>query len=415
MTLKSEFLNEINLRGFIYQATDIEELDKIMYKKNIGGYIGFDITSDSLHIGSLVQLMLLHWLNYYGHKSIALVGGGTTLIGDPSGKDSARLILDKKTIDNNINNITKTFHQFIDINNNSLIINNYDWLSELNYINFLREFGSKISLNKMLTFESIKTRLDREQTLSILEFNYMLLQGYDFFYLNKNYDCLLQMGGSDQWGNILSGIDFIRKIENKKAFGITSPLITNPDGSKMGKTANGAIWLDEKKLSNYDFFQFWRNVDDANVGKFLYLFTKIPIDEIKKLSKLKDKEINVAKEYLAFEVTKIVRGEKAAQEAKDISSNLFNSKINDFRAKSYTINIDNIVNETFNLIDAVEKLDLVKTRSETKRLIKSNGLKINDIIYNETNYSLKKFTDINEIKITIGKKKIGILKLEKAK
>ena len=415
MTLKSEFLNEINLRGFIYQATDIEELDKIMYKKNIGGYIGFDITSDSLHIGSLVQLMLLHWLNYYGHKSIALVGGGTTLIGDPSGKDSARLILDKKTIDNNINNITKTFHQFIDINNNSLIINNYDWLSELNYINFLREFGSKISLNKMLTFESIKTRLDREQTLSILEFNYMLLQGYDFFYLNKNYDCLLQMGGSDQWGNILSGIDFIRKIENKKAFGITSPLITNPDGSKMGKTANGAIWLDKKKLSHYDFFQFWRNVDDANVGKFLYLFTKIPIDEIKKLSKLKDKEINVAKEYLAFEVTKIVRGEKAAQEAKDISSNLFNSKINDFRAKSYTINIKNIVNETFNLIDAVEKLDLVKTRSETKRLIKSNGLKINDIIYNETNYSLKKFTDINEIKITIGKKKIGILKLEKAK
>ena len=267
----------------------------------------------------------------------------------------------------------------------------------------------------MLTFESIKTRLDREQTLSILEFNYMLLQGYDFFYLNKNYDCLLQMGGSDQWGNILSGIDFIRKINNKKAFGITSPLITNPDGSKMGKTANGAIWLDEKKLSHYDFFQFWRNVDDANVGKFLYLFTKIPIDEIKKLSKLKDKEINVAKEYLAFEVTKIVRGEKAAQEAKDISSNLFNSKINDFRAKSYTINIDNIVNETFNLIDAVEKLDLVKTRSETKRLIKSNGLKINDIIYNETNYSLKKFTDINEIKITIGKKKIGILKLEKAK
>ena len=415
MTLKSEFLNEINLRGFIYQATDIEELDKIMFKKNIGGYIGFDITSDSLHIGSLVQLMLLHWLNYYGHKSIALVGGGTTLIGDPSGKDSARLILDKKTIDNNINNITKTFHQFIDINNNSLIINNYDWLSELNYINFLREFGSKISLNKMLTFESIKTRLDREQTLSILEFNYMLLQGYDFFYLNKNYDCLLQMGGSDQWGNILSGIDFIRKIENKKAFGITSPLITNPDGSKMGKTANGAIWLDEKKLSHYDFFQFWRNVDDANVGKFLYLFTKIPIDEIKKLSKLKDKEINIAKEYLAFEVTKIVRGEKAAQEAKDISSNLFNSKINDFRAKSYTINIKNIVNETFNLIDAVEKLDLVKTRSETKRLIKSNGLKINDIIYNETNYSLKKFTDINEIKITIGKKKIGILKLEKAR
>ena len=415
MILKSEFLNEINLRGFIYQATDIEELDKIMYKKKIGGYIGFDITSDSLHVGSLVQLMLLHWMNYYGHKSIALVGGGTTLIGDPSGKDRSRQILDKKTIDNNINNISKTFNQFIDINNNALIINNYDWLSKLNYINFLREFGSKISLNKMLTFESIKNRLDREQTLSILEFNYMLLQGYDFFYLNKNFDCILQMGGSDQWGNILSGIDFIRKINNNKAFGITSPLITNADGSKMGKTADGAIWLDEKKFSNYDFFQYWRNVDDTNVTKFLYLFTKTPIDEIEKLSKLKDKEINIAKEHLAFEVTKIVRGEKAAQEAKDISSNLFNSKINDSRAKSYTININNVIDETFNIIDAVEKLDLAKTRSETKRLIKSNGLKINDKIFNENNYSLKKFIDINEIKITVGKKKIGLLRFEKTR
>ena len=412
MALKSAFLNEINLRGFIYQATDIEELDKIMHKKSIGGYIGFDITSDSLHIGSLVQLMLLYWLDYYDHKSIALVGGGTTLIGDPSGKDVTRKILDKKTIDENIDKISKTFNQFIDINKNASIINNYDWLSELNYINFLREFGSKISLNKMLTFESIKARLDRQQNLSILEFNYMLLQGYDFFYLNKNYECLLQMGGSDQWGNILSGIDFIRKINNKKAFGITSPLITNSDGSKMGKTADGAIWLDSNKFSNYDFFQFWRNVDDGNVIKFLYLFTKIPIDEIKRLSKLKDKEINIAKEYLAFEVTKIVRGEKAAKEAKDISTNLFNSKINDSRAKSYTININSITNDTFNLIDAVEKLDLVKTRSETKRLIKSNGIKINDTIYNENTYSLKNFANSNEIKITVGKKKIGLLRLK---
>ena len=412
MALKSAFLNEINLRGFIYQATDIEELDKIMHKKSIGGYIGFDITSDSLHIGSLVQLMLLYWLDYYDHKSIALVGGGTTLIGDPSGKDVTRKILDKKTIDENIDKISKTFNQFIDINKNASIINNYDWLSELNYINFLREFGSKISLNKMLTFESIKARLDRQQNLSILEFNYMLLQGYDFFYLNKNYECLLQLGGSDQWGNILSGIDFIRKINNNKAFGITSPLITNSDGSKMGKTADGAIWLDSNKFSNYDFFQFWRNVDDGNVIKFLYLFTKIPIDEIKRLSKLKDKEINIAKEYLAFEVTKIVRGEKAAKEAKDISTNLFNSKINDSRAKSYTININSITNDTFNLIDAVEKLDLVKTRSETKRLIKSNGIKINDTTYNENTYSLKNFANSNEIKITVGKKKIGLLRLK---
>ena len=415
MNLKSAFLNEISLRGFIYQETDIEELDNIMLKKNISGYIGFDITSDSLHVGSLVQLMLLHWLEYYGHKSIALVGGGTTLIGDPSGKDSSRQILEKKIIDSNIENISKTFNQFINTNKNSIIINNYEWLSEINYINFLREFGSKISLNKMLTFESIKNRIDREQTLSILEFNYMLLQGYDFFYLNKNYECLLQMGGSDQWGNILSGIDFIRKINNHKAFGITSPLITNADGSKMGKTADGAIWLDEKKLSNYDFFQFWRNTDDRNVSKFLYLFTKIPIDEIKKLSILKNKEINEAKKILAFEVTKIVRGERAAKEAREISDNLFTSKINDSRAKNYTINSDDIDKESFNLIDAVQKLGLVESRSEIKRLIKSNGIKINEEVYKEKNYSLKKFVYNQEIKISVGKKKIGLLKFSKTK
>ena len=415
MNLKSAFLNEINLRGFIYQETDIEELDNIMFKKNISGYIGFDITSDSLHVGSLVQLMLLHWLEYYGHKSIALVGGGTTLIGDPSGKDSSRQILEKEIIDSNIENISKTFNQFINTNKNSIIINNYEWLSEINYINFLREFGSKISLNKMLTFESIKNRIDREQTLSILEFNYMLLQGYDFFYLNKNYECLLQMGGSDQWGNILSGIDFIRKINNHKAFGITSPLITNADGSKMGKTADGAIWLDEKKLSNYDFFQFWRNTDDRNVSKFLYLFTKIPIDEIKKLSILKNKEINEAKKILAFEVTKIVRGERAAKEAREISDNLFTSKINDSRAKNYTINSDDIDKESFNLIDAVQKLGLVESRSEIKRLIKSNGIKINEEVYKEKNYSLKKFVYNQEIKISVGKKKIGLLKFSKTK
>ena len=415
MNLKSAFLNEINLRGFIYQETDIEELDNIMFKKNISGYIGFDITSDSLHVGSLVQLMLLHWLEYYGHKSIALVGGGTTLIGDPSGKDSSRQILEKEIIDSNIENISKTFNQFINTNKNSIIINNYEWLSEINYINFLREFGSKISLNKMLTFESIKNRIDREQTLSILEFNYMLLQGYDFYYLNKNYECLLQMGGSDQWGNILSGIDFIRKINNHKAFGITSPLITNADGSKMGKTADGAIWLDEKKLSNYDFFQFWRNTDDRNVSKFLYLFTKIPIDEIKKLSILKNKEINEAKKILAFEVTKIVRGERAAKEAREISDNLFTSKINDSRAKNYTINSDDIDKESFNLIDAVQKLGLVESRSEIKRLIKSNGIKINEEVYKEKNYSLKKFVYNQEIKISVGKKKIGLLKFSKTK
>ena len=410
MSLKSDFLNEIETRGFIYQSSDIEEFDNIASNNKITGYIGFDITSDSLHIGSLVQLMLLHWLDFYGHNALALVGGATTLIGDPSGKDSTRKILKKEDVDKNIKNISNTFKKFINLKKNSQIVNNYEWLSEINYIKFLRDIGSKITLNKMLTFESIKNRLDREQSLSILEFNYMLLQAYDFFHLNKKYNCQLQMGGSDQWGNILSGIDLIKKISKKKAFGITSPLITNTDGSKMGKTAEGAIWLDETKLSNYDFFQFWRNIDDEYVPKFLNLFTKLPISEIKKLSLLKNEEINESKEILAFEVTKIVRGKKEAEQAKEISNNLFKSKIIDNRVRNYSINLKNIEENTFTIIDAVEKLGLVSSRSEIKRLVKSSGIKINDKNYNDKNYSLINFINNDQIKITIGKKKIGIIR-----
>ena len=411
MKLKSEFLNEIKERGFIYQNIDIEDLDKIILKNKISGYIGFDITSDSLHIGSLIQLMLLHWLDFYGHQSIALAGGGTTLIGDPSGKDQTRKILSKNEIDKNINNIKKTFGRFINLKKNSLIINNYDWLSKLNYIDFLREFGSKVTLNRMLTFESVKNRLDREQPLSILEFNYMLLQAYDYVHLNKNFNCILQMGGSDQWGNILSGVDLIKKINKKTAFGITSPLITNSDGTKMGKTADGAIWLNKDKISSLDFFQFWRNVDDNDVSRFLYLFTKLPLREIEKLSLLKNQEINEAKKILAYEVTKIVRGKEDADEALEITNNIFSSKIVDQRLPNISQNKSNLENENFSLLDAIEKLNLVKTRSEMKRLIKSNGVKVNDSLYKNSNYSLKEFSDLNEIKITIGKKKIGIIKI----
>ena len=411
MKFKSEFLNEIKERGFIYQDTDIENLDKIISKKKICGYIGFDITSDSLHVGSLIQLMLLHWLDFYEHKSIGLIGGGTTLIGDPSGKDETRKILSKEEIDKNINNIKQIFSRFINLKNDSLIINNYDWLSELNYIDFLREFGSKITLNRMLTFESVKSRLDREQPLTILEFNYMLLQAYDFVYLNKHYDCVLQMGGSDQWGNILSGVDLIRKINKKDAFGITSPLITNSDGSKMGKTTNGAIWLNKSKISSLDFFQFWRNVNDSDVSKFLYLFTKLPINEIIKLSALKDQEINVAKKILAYEVTKIVRGNDDAKEALEISNNTFDANIIDERLPNISINKLDINNEKFKILDAVEQLNLVNSRSEIKRLIKSDGIKVNDRLYKNTNFSLKEYSEFKEIKIAIGKKKIGILKI----
>ena len=411
MNFKSEFLNEINERGFIYQHTDIEDLDDLMSKKKISGYIGFDITSDSLHVGSLIQLMLLHWFDFYEHQSIALIGGGTTLIGDPSGKDQTRKILSKKEIDNNISNIERTFNRFINIQNNSLIINNYDWLSNLNYIDFLREFGSKITLNKMLTFDSVKSRLDREQPLTILEFNYMLLQAYDFYYLNKNHNCVLQMGGSDQWGNILSGVDLIRKINKKDAFGITSPLITNSDGSKMGKTAEGAVWLNKEKISSLDFFQFWRNVNDKDVSKFLYLFTKLPLNEIKKLSSLKNQEINEAKKILAYEVTKMVRGVEDADEALEIADNTFNSKIVDQRLPNISHNETDIKNNKFTILDAIEKLKLANSRSEVKRLIKSDGIKVNDKLYKNSDLSLREYSALKEIKIAVGKKKIGILKI----
>jgi len=413
MKLKSDFLNEIESRGFIYQASDIENLDKLMSKKSITAYIGFDITSDSLHIGSLVQLMLLHWLDYYNHNTIALVGGGTTLVGDPSGKDATRKILSQNEISKNIKNIEKTFNQFIDLKKNGLIINNYDWLANLNYIEFLRDIGSKLTLNKMLTYESVKNRLDREQSITFLEFNYMLLQAYDFYFLSKNYDCVLQMGGSDQWGNIINGIDLIRKILNKKTFAVTSPLITNTDGSKMGKTENGAIWLDNIKLSNFEFYQFWRNIDDKYIEKFLKLFTKIDLNEIKKLSKLKGEEINEAKKILAFQVTKITRGIDSANEAQDIANNIFKKNTIDDRIATFTISCDDIKKSKFTILDALEKLNLSKSRSDTKRLIKSKGIKINNDIFSSSNFSLKLFAKNTEIKISVGKKNIGILKIQK--
>jgi tyrosyl-tRNA synthetase len=411
MKYKSDFLNEIGSRGFIYQSSDIEELDNLMSVKNITAYIGFDITSDSLHIGSMMQLMLLNWLEHYGHKPIALLGGGTTLIGDPSGKDESRKILNTSDIENNIKKIKKTFSKFINLKKTGRIINNHDWLANINYINFLRNVGSKITINKMLTFDSVKSRLDREQPLTFLEFNYMLLQSYDFYHLNKKHECILQMGGSDQWGNIISGIDLIRKLNLKKAYAITSPLITNNDGSKMGKTVNGAIWLDENKLGNYEYYQFWRNVEDKDVPKFLNYFTKLPLSEIKKLSSLKGKDINEAKKILAYEVTKITRGLSQAKEAEEMSANIFINNSLDDRLNTHSVDLKQITNSSFTLIDAVEKLKLVKSRSEIKRIVNSNGVKVNDENYQQNNYSLSKYSVEKEIKISVGKKKIGILKI----
>ena len=413
MKFKSDFLKEIQSRGFIYQSSDIEQLDDLINKKKITAYIGFDITSDSLHIGSLVQLMLLHWLDFYDHKTIALVGGGTTLVGDPSGKDDTRKIMTLDQINQNIIKIEKIFGQFINLNKNGSVINNYEWLSELNYINFLRDVGSKLTLNKMLTYESVKNRLEREQPLTFLEFNYMLLQSYDFYYLKKNYNCLLQMGGSDQWGNIINGIDLIRKMLNEKAYALTSPLITNADGSKMGKTAKGAIWLNKEKLSNFEFYQFWRNINDEDIERFLMLFTNINLNEIQKLSQLKGQEINEAKKILAYEVTKITRGITSANEAKDIANNIFNKKKIDERILTFEIESIELQKNNFSILDAIEKLNLSKSRSDTKRLIKSRGIKINDEMFSSPNLSLELYSNLSEIKISVGKKNIGILKIKK--
>ena len=413
MKYKSDFLREINSRGFIYQSSDIDNLDNLMSKKKITAYIGFDITSDSLHIGSLVQLMLLNWLDEFDHKTIALVGGGTTLVGDPSGKDSTRKIMTPDEISKNIEKIKKTFNKFIDLDKNGSIINNYDWLADLNYISFLRDIGSKLSINKMLTYESVKNRLDREQPLTFLEFNYMLLQSYDFYHLKKNYNCTLQMGGSDQWGNIINGIDLVRKMLNEKVYALTSPLITNTDGSKMGKTSKGAIWLDESKLSNFEFYQFWRNIEDENTIKFLKLFTKVSLNEIEKLSQLKGHEINEAKKILAFEVTKITRSLESAHEAEDIANNIFTKKTLDERIPAFDAKFSEIEGSNFLILDAIEKLNLSKSRGDTKRLIKSKGIKVNDEIFNSQDLSLKVYSKLSEIKISVGKKNFGILRIKK--
>ena len=404
----SDFITIMNDRGFLNQITDKENLTKEMKKSSIAGYIGFDCTAPSLHVGSLIQIMMLRWFQKTGNKPIVLMGGGTTKVGDPSGKDSARPLLSSEKIQFNKENIKTIFEKFLrfgESGNDAIMVDNADWLENLNYISFLRDYGSYFSVNKLVNLESVKLRLEREQNLSFLEFNYSLLQAFDFLQLSKNYNCKVQMGGSDQWGNIVTGIDLVRKASSKQTFGLTSPLLTTNSGSKMGKTANGAIWLNNDQLSDWDFWQYWRNTEDLDVIKFLKLFTELPISEIVKLGKLKGAEINEAKIILANEVTKLCRSSEVADKISSSSAKLFNKSETDDALPSVEVS-----NSEISFIEALKILNFLDSNGEARRLIRGNGAKINDIVINDENYILSNEDYENgKVKISYGKKKHGLL------
>ena len=407
----SDFLNIMNERGFIHQITDKEKLDQELLANSMTAYIGFDCTAPSLHVGSLIQIMMLRWFQKTGHKPIVLMGGGTTKIGDPSGKDNARPVLSSETIKKNQESIKTIFEKFLKFgvsNNDALMVDNSKWLEKLNYISFLRDFGSSFSINKLINLESVKQRLDREQNLSFLEFNYSLLQAFDFLQLHKEYGCKIQMGGSDQWGNIVTGLDLIKKKTSKQSFGFTSPLLTTSSGAKMGKTANGAIWLNEEQLSDWEFWQYWRNTEDLDVVKFLKLFTEIPITEISKLGQLKGAEINEAKIVLANEVTKLCRSPEAAKKITISASNVFNK----IKADEALPTI-NVLQPEISFINALKSLNFLKTNGEARRLIRGNGAKINDVVVVDENYVLRSEDYKNrKVKVSFGKKRHGLLILK---
>jgi tyrosyl-tRNA synthetase len=402
MNFKSDFLSEFKQRGFFAQATHEQELQKIFSsEEQITAYIGFDCTAKSLHAGSLIQIMILRLLQKHGHKPIVLLGGGTTKIGDPSGKDEARQVLSEEKIQENLDGIQKTLEKFISFegSNGAVLVNNDDWLKNLNYMEFLRDVGRHFSINRMLTFDSVKARLEREQPLSFLEFNYMILQAYDFYELNKKHNCRLQIGGSDQWGNIVNGVELTRRISAKEAFGLTSPLLTTADGKKMGKTADGAVWLDETMLSAFDYFQYFRNTHDADVGKFLRLFTDLEISEIENLEKLKDQEINQAKERLAFEAVKICHGEKAANEVLQKAREIFLSK----NSAAYELREVSLGEEkNKKLVDIIFEIGAAESKGAAKKLIEGKGVKINGEAVLDVQCAI---TDSGEFDLSIGKKK----------
>ena len=400
----NKFLQEFHERDYFYQCTDDKSLSRILDNQKIKAYIGFDCTAESLHVGSLLQIMCLRLLQKHGHQPIVLLGGGTTRIGDPSGKDKTRKILDEIVIENNINNIEKILRKFLITDNKKtspIFVNNYEWLKNLNYISFLREIGKHFTINKMLSFDSIKLRLEREQSLSYMEFNYMILQAYDFLELNNKYDCTLQIGGSDQWGNIVNGVELIKRYSSKEVFGLTTPLITLASGAKMGKTESGAIWLDKKLLSPYDYWQFWRNVDDRDLFKFLKIFTDIPVQEI---NKMQNKNINDLKILLANNATAMLHGEEESKKCFEQAKKIFSDSSDDEGLPILKINSNIIKNK--NLSDLIISIKLENSKSEIKRLIQNNGIKINnskideDLPISKINLNKKNF-----FKLSIGKKK----------
>ena len=411
--MKNKFLIEMKSRGYLNQCTDLDTLDEICNKKSISGYIGFDCTANSLHVGSLLQIMILKLMQKYGHQPIVLLGGGTTLIGDPSGKDSTRKILEYKEIKDNIQSIKKVFNKILDTSNKDtkpIFVDNAEWLTKLNYIKFLRDIGSQFTINKMLTFDSVKLRLEREQSLSYMEFNYMILQAYDFYQLFKNKNCILQIGGSDQWGNIVNGVELIRRMLKKESFGLTSPLITLASGAKMGKTEKGAIWLNKDLFSSYDYWQFWRNTDDRDVKRFLNFFTNIETNEINNICD-KEKNINNLKVILANEATKILHGEVASKKAEQTAKDTFKegglgSELPEIKLKS------NEISKGIDLLNFLSEKKITSSKSEARRTIANNGIKINNVLVIDEKRTIE-LADFKDkiLKISYGKKKHYLVKI----
>lgn len=415
-TYKSDFLNILTERGFIHQCSDFEALDAKLMEGVQSAYIGFDATAQSLHVGNLTGIMMLYWFQATGHKPITLMGGGTSKIGDPSFKDEQRKLLDDETIETNIKHIQNTcFKQFLkygDGESDALMVNNNDWLDGLKYLEFLRDYGRHFTVNRMLSFDSVKTRLERESPLSLLEFNYMVMQGYDFVELARRNGTILQMGGSDQWGNIINGVDLGHKAHRLKLFALTAPLLTTPDGKKMGKTESGAVWLNAEMLSPYDYYQYWRNVDDVMVGTLLRRFTILPIDEIKKLEALQGAEINEAKKVLAFEATKICHGEIAAKEAEITAQKVFEQgSVGDDLPFIEMPKAD--LENGINVLDIFVNAGLSASKGEVKRLIKGGGAKCNDNGITDQAFIINAshITGDGYIKLSAGKKKHALVKV----